>query len=604
MLGSLNWRSNGSFVRCKCEGAVLQPRSSDNPAIILLRSNPKETATSRFILLNEKIDALAKEIRERRLAEQEAHQQGEQLRVTLASIGDAVIATDATGLVTFMNAVAESLTGWTMLQSIGRPLSEIFHVVNEHTREIVENPVAKVAQQKTIVGLHNHTVLIAKNGIERLIDDSGAPIKDAAGKLIGVVLVFRDVTERKQVEQQRERLLGLEREARAQAELASRIKDDFLATVSHELRTPLNAIMGWANLMRRSKMPLEKVYDALEIIERNAQAQSQIINDILDVSRIISGRLQVEAKLNSLIPVIDAALDAVRPASEAKEIRLQLLVDPSTGPVLGDANRLQQIVWNLLTNAIKYTPKGGLVQIQLEQVDSNVELTVKDTGIGIKRDFLPFVFDRFRQADSATTRKVGGLGLGLAIVRHLVELQGGTVSAESEGEGQGATFKVRFPIAVVTGNFSQSPAELFREKEQPEQSPYEANLSGLRILAIDDEPDARALLEAVLSQCGADVKTAASSEEGLEIIKGWRPNVIVSDIGMPEEDGYRFIRRVRALPPEEGGDTPAAALTAYARAEDRLRVLSSGYQTHLPKPIEPAELAAAVASLAKRSGRR
>jgi PAS domain S-box-containing protein len=369
-------------------------------------------------------------------------------RVTLTSIGDAVIVTNAAGHVTFMNDMAQSLTGWTLEDAFRRPLAEIFQIVNERTRQAVESPVSKVAREGVVVGLANHTVLIAKDRTERPIDDSGAPIRDRGGAVVGVVLVFRDVSERKRGEEERARLFQLEQSARAQAEAANRSKDEFLATISHELRTPLTAILGWIRLVRT--MPLDPAMSSrgLETIERNAKAQAQLIDDLLDMSRIVSGRMQLDVRPAELVSVVHAALDSVRPAAEAKGIRLVENLDPTAGPVLGDATRLQQVVWNLLSNAIKFTPKAGRVEVRLERADSNVVITVRDTGQGIAPDFLPHLFERFSQAESRGAR-TAGLGLGLAIVRHLVELHGGTVVAESGGTDRGATFRVTLPLRAV-----------------------------------------------------------------------------------------------------------------------------------------------------------
>jgi PAS domain S-box-containing protein len=394
---------------------------------------------------------------------------------------------------------------------------------------------------------------------------------------------------------------------RSEAEEANRLKDEFLATVSHELRTPLNSMFGWIRMLRAGRVNEADKARALEIIDRNAQAQAQIIEDILDMSRIITGKLRLDLQPVELPLVIEAAVDSIRPAAEAREIKLQVLLDTKAGPVLGDPNRLQQIIWNLLSNSVKFTPKGGRVRVQLERINSHVEITVADTGHGISPEFLPHVFDRFRQADSSNTRAHGGLGLGLAVVRHLVELHGGTVSAASAGEGQGATFTVRLPLTVVRDTPDRLPSrakELFGDAREASWTlALPPDLTGVRVLIVDDEADARELLTAVIGQCGAEVAVAASAMEGLDTVREWQPQVIVSDIGMPDEDGYNFIRRVRTLPPEAGGNTPAAALTAYARMEDRVRALSAGYQTHVAKPVDPAELAAVVASLAGRTGR-
>ncbi|HZS08615.1 MAG TPA: ATP-binding protein, partial [Blastocatellia bacterium] len=396
-----------------------------------------------------------------------------------------------------------------------------------------------------------------------------------------------------------EQLLAREQAARSQAEEASRLKDDFLATVSHELRTPLNSILGWARMLRGGKLDAEAAARAMETIERNARSQAEIIEDILDVSRIITGRLRLDFQTVDLQPVIEAAIDSLRPAAEARGVRLQPVLDPQAGLVSGDPNRLQQVVWNLLSNAIKFTPRGGRVHVALERISSHIDVTVSDTGVGIRPEFLPYVFDRFRQADSSSTRTHGGLGLGLAIVRHLVELHGGAVTAESGGEGQGATFHVRLPLMTVrseTIGFTGRHLEA-SGKESPLLSD---SLKGVRVLVVDDEADARDLLTAALGQYGVEVMIAASAAEALSAVEVWRPDVLVSDIGMPVEDGYALIRRLRALTPECGGLIPAVALTAYARSEDRLRALSAGYQMHVAKPVDPAELAAVIASLAGR----
>ena len=408
--------------------------------------------------------------------------------------------------------------------------------------------------------------------------------------------------ERKRVEEERERLLARESELRAKAEEANRLKDEFLATVSHELRTPLTAIIGWSSLLRSGKLDEASSANGLETIERNAKAQSQLIEDLMDVSRVITGNLRLDVSPVNLISVVETAVDAVRLAAEAKAIRLQILLDPSAGPISGDSARLQQIIWNLLSNAIKFTPKGGRVQLRLERVNSHLEIIVSDTGQGVSPEFLPYVFDRFRQADAATTRRHGGLGLGLAIVRHLVELHGGTVRVDSPGEGQGATFTVSLPLMIVhrepDGEERRHP-----KAESAVETVCPPELDGLRVLVVDDEPDARRLLAIVLEQCGAEVTTAGSVPDALVAFGKSRPDVIVSDIGMPEEDGYSFIRQIRALPDNRGGRIPAAALTAYASAEDRKRALLAGFQLHVPKPVEPTELIAVVATLAGRTGR-
>jgi signal transduction histidine kinase/CheY-like chemotaxis protein len=402
--------------------------------------------------------------------------------------------------------------------------------------------------------------------------------------------------------EERELLLASEQAARRLAESNSRLKDEFLATVSHELRTPLTAIIGWTQLLRRG-VSEEITEHALEVIERNGAAQLHLVEDLLDVSRIISGKLRLDVQPVDLSTVIDAALDAVRPAATAKSIELHATLDSGAGVVAGDADRLQQIVWNLLNNAVKFTPEGGRIEVRVSRAGSGVEIAVADTGAGIEPEFLPYVFDRFRQADAKTTRTYGGLGLGLAIVRQLVELHGGTVSVASEGAQRGATFTVTLPAAPAT---LQSDA-LTRTQAATEAAPSgvepgRESLAGLRVLVVDDDADARELFARTLADCGAQTLTAASSAEALDALMRERPDVLLADIAMPEEDGYVLIGKVRALAPEGGGLTPAAALTAYARPEDRAKVLRAGFQIHLPKPVASAELIRVVASLAARVG--
>ena len=792
----------------------------------------------------------------------------EQLLITLKSIGDAVIATDERGRVTFMNEVAEDLTGWTTPEARGKDLGTVFKIINELTRAETENPVATVMREGMVVGLANHTLLIARDGRETPIDDSGAPIRDEDGNIAGVVLVFRDVTrrrqteelsqrlasivessedailgktlegiitnwnasaeklygysaaeaigrpvtmlvppdrpdevpgimeklkrgeriehfetkrvkkngevidialtispiknsmgaiigastiarditeqnraraavraneeryrafvvnsseaiwrfeleepipvnlspdeqinlcyehgylaecndamaqmygfksaeeivgarvsdllrrddpqneeylrafitsgyrlseaessetdkegnskhflnnlvgiiedgkllrawgtqrditERRQAEEERAQLLMREQVARLQAEKANRTKDEFLATLSHELRTPLTAMLGWTRMLRMNELDERTAAHALDTIERNAKAQAQLVEDLLDVSRIITGNLRLDVRPLDLVPVIEAALDSVRPAAEAKNIDLQISFAPLTGPVSGDPARLQQVAWNLLSNAVKFTPRGGRVRISLERVESQIEITVTDTGEGIRPEFLPFIFDRFRQADSSTTRVHGGLGLGLAIVRHLVELHGGTVQAESPGEGQGATFKVRLPLMAL-----QLPQSGRRNESAGGTHPASSDLpssrlEGLRLLVVEDERDARELIQAVLEKHGARVLAAGSAREALDALEQHEFDVLLSDIGMPGEDGYALIKQIRARPKEAGGQIPAAAVSAYVSEENRQMAIDAGFQLHIAKPLDPIDLIATVQALAENS---
>jgi PAS domain S-box-containing protein len=391
---------------------------------------------------------------------------------------------------------------------------------------------------------------------------------------------------------ERVRLYEAEQNARVEAETANRIKDEFLATLSHELRSPLNAILGWVVLVRQGKLDDEATARALETIEFSARSQNRMINDLLDVSRIITGKLQLNVHPLQPARVVESALEALRPAAEAKMMALKVELDSEAGPISADPDRLQQIVWNLLSNAIKFTPKGGQVGVSLRRVDSSVEISVSDTGAGIDPTFLPFVFERFRQADGSSRRKQGGLGLGLAIVRHLAESHGGTVSAKSDGEGKGATFVVRLPLS--TGRPITGPLAMARVGCSHIPG---FQLDALRILIVDDEPLARELVSRILAEERADVKTAASVAEALSILSGWIPDVLISDIEMPEADGYSLISEVRALP-DRRAQVPILALTAYARAEDKSRAIAAGFQMHIPKPVEPGHLVSAVASVA------
>lgn len=425
---------------------------------------------------------------------------------------------------------------------------------------------------------------------------------------VGVIIQVTDATEmatfRRQVIAMNEQLLlsaTRQHELTETAERANQLKDEFLATLSHELRTPLTSIVGWAEMLGTPKLDPVASLRAIEVIRRNARMQVQLVDDLLDHSRIITGKLRMSVQPVDLGTIIIAAVDGLRPAAEAREIRLQLQLDSPAGQVSGDPDRLQQVAWNLISNAIKFTPKGGRVLVRMERVESDVEVTVSDTGKGIATEFLPHVFDRFRQADATSTRAFGGLGLGLAIVRQLVELHGGTVRVESEGEGLGATFTVSLPLMAVRSAVSAAGSAQPEFKLPELECPPELN--GLRVLVVDDEVDTCELLQFILEGCGAQVKTASSAAAALEAVAEEVFDVLISDIGLPDEDGYSLIAKVRALGRERGGKVPAAAaLTGYAGEEDRIRVLQSGFQIHVPKPISPSELVAVVANLAGRTG--
>ncbi|HZS37031.1 MAG TPA: ATP-binding protein [Polyangia bacterium] len=413
------------------------------------------------------------------------------------------------------------------------------------------------------------------------------PVHDPSGAIREWVGTVTDITAHKIVDEERAHLLEREQAARADAESANRSKDEFLATLSHELRTPLNAMLGWAQLLRGNRLDEAGRTHALETIERSAKMQAQLVEDILDVSRIIAGKLRLHLHPVDLRAVTESALDAMRPAAESKQLTLALKLDASAVPVSGDGDRLEQVVTNLVSNAIKFTPRGGRVDVEVERGLHGI-IRVRDTGRGINRAFLPYVFDRFRQADAAITRAHGGLGLGLAIVRHLVELHGGAVLAESAGEGRGATFTVTVPVRSQVGD----PSEFIEDPTQLDEVP---TLGKVRVLVVDDEADARELLSLVLRQQGAEVREAGTAREALMTMKEWRPNVLVSDIGLPGENGYELIRRVRELGEEGGGAIPAVALTAYAGDEDSQRALLAGYQMHVAKPVEPDAFVSVVA---------
>ncbi len=679
------------------------------------------------------------------------------LSTALRSIGDGVIATDAHGRITLLNRVAEELTGWTTGEAIGRALEEVFRGLNEETREPFPSPVERVLRERKIIGLSNHTLLISRTGSETAIADSAAPIADDSGRLTGVVLVFRDVTDARRKQAQRDflheasivlgssldyretlsrlatlivprladwaavdlikpetgeleqvavwhrdprmrevaeqlrrryppdpneqagtyavvrsgkpllvadvtdtmlrtaardddhiallrqlevrsamiaplaiagltfgaitlvqaesarrydehdlsfavdlarraaiavdnaRLYAAEQQARELADNANRAKDEFLATVSHELRTPLNAIMGWTDLLMRGLEESKKTR-AIETIGRNATTMAQLIDDLLDVSRIISGKMRLDLKTLSAPDVVRAVIDSFRPSFEAKQVKLSSALESSVAPVLADGARLQQVVSNLLGNALKFTPRGGRVGVTVSQRQGMVEIAVSDTGKGIGPNFLPHVFDAFRQADGSMTRAHGGLGLGLAISHRLVEMHGGRLVAHSAGEGKGATFKLVLPALVAparAGSAAQTDGA---------GAPVDA---GLRVLVVEDDPDARELLQEVLGAAGCHVTAAAAVGDALEALEREHPDVLLSDIAMPDETGFDLIRKVRALPPEKGGNIPAAALTAYASLEDRRRVLQAGFMMHVPKPIVPDELLNVVGSLAR-----
>jgi len=510
------------------------------------------------------------------------------LSALIESADDAIISKTLEGIITSWNKGAERIFGYTADEVIGKPVTILIPPGQEDEEPAI---LARLRAGERIE--HYETIRVRKDGTRIHISLTVSPIKGPKGDIIGASKIARDITEQIQAHKELDA-------AYRQAEESSRLKEEFLATISHELRTPLSAILGWARMLRLGQLSEENAAKALDTIERNARAQAQLIDDLLDVSRIVTGKLRMDVRPSDPSSFIDAAVDAVRPAAEAKGVRMQKVMDTGLISIPGDPVRLQQVIWNLLSNAIKFTPRGGRVQIRSERVNSHLEIVVSDTGQGISPDFLPHVFDRFRQADQKTSRQHGGMGLGLAIVRHLVELHGGNVSAASDGEGKGSTFIVRLPISPIykvdaTGaRVHPAARDLLPANEATER------LDGLRILVVDDEPDTRDLLKQGLENCGANVRLAASAAEAVDSIVAEIPDMLISDIGMPGIDGYDLIRQIRGLPADAGGKIPAVALTAYTRVEDRLQALRAGYDMHVPKPVELAELVAVAASVVRR----
>jgi PAS domain S-box-containing protein len=540
------------------------------------------------------------------------------LAAIVDSSEDGIVSKTLEGIVTSWNKAAERLFGYTAQEMIGQSITKIIPPESQHEETEI---LAKIRAGERIE--RYEAVRIHKDGHRLYISLTISPVRDASGTIVGAAKIAHDITQArldeqalqqelqarkaaeaalrdsearlKQVITEREQLLQSERYARSEAERLSHIKDEFLATLSHELRTPLNAIQGWATLLRQPNIKPEDRDRGLEAIDRNVRAQAQIVSDLLDMSRIVSGKIHLEVQRISLHEVIHDAIEAVRASAEAKKLQIRTLLDSRVGLVRGDPNRLQQILWNLLSNAVKFTPSGGHIQVILERVDSHVEVVVEDTGIGIAPEFLPYVFERFRQADSATTRRHGGLGLGLSIVKTLVELHGGSVRVKSAGENQGTSFIFALPVSTVTDR------DVERQRLPVLADPLQAielpQLNGTSVLIVDDEPDGRLLMVRILEGRGAHVTAVASGPQALDLLQHESFDILVSDIGMPELDGYELIRRARSLDTSDKRPIPAIAVTAYARSEDRQRSLLAGYQMHLAKPIEAWELVAGIASL-------
>jgi PAS domain S-box-containing protein len=524
--------------------------------------------------------SLACEESERKRTETALRESEERYRRIVETSLEGIWSIDAEARTTYANPRLAEMLGYSIEELLGRNAFEFVHP-NNHT-------YSEAQWERRRHGFRDRQefLFVRRDGSPLWVASSSSPFYDAEGRFAGAFAMMTDITELKRAEAEREEVLARERAARAEAEAANRIKDEFLATVSHELRTPLNAMIGWIHLLRAGGLDAATTDRALATIERNIRSQAQIIDDILDVSRIIRGSLALNVQPVDLAAVLHQVVESLRPAAQGKGIAVHTTVDSTVSPVNGDPDRLQQVVWNLLSNAIKFTPAGGRVEARLEQQEGGLRLRVADTGQGIAPEFLPHVFERFRQADSSTTRIHGGLGLGLAIVRHLVELHGGTVTAESAGEAQGARFTVTLPAALPVPAAPEPPAAEPSPGERSEPS----SLGGRRLLVVDDDADTREAIGFLLLRAGAVVETVASAREALAAIERSRPDVLIADIGMPGEDGYELIRQVRALPPERGGRMPAVALTAYARPEDRERALAAGYEEHVAKPVEPEKL--------------
>jgi PAS domain S-box-containing protein len=510
----------------------------------------------------------------------------------LQAAPDAMLVVDTNGTIVFANEQTVKLFGYDRPNELnGQPIEVLVpeRVRNAHVKHRSSYLLAPyprpMLSANTGVDLYGRR----KNGEEFPVEISLSPVEMETGVL--VCAAIRDISVR--------------RSWQKAAEDANRIKDEFLATLSHELRTPLTSILGWTTVLASKTLDADSTNRAIHSIMRSARQQASLIDDLLDMSRIITGKLRLTVEPVALTPVVEAAVDAIRPAASAKSIGLEVVLDSSDIVVPGDHARLQQIVWNLMSNAVRYTPKGGHILVTLERIDSKAEVTVKDSGRGISPSFLPYVFDRFRQADSTTTRATGGLGLGLAIVRHLVDLHGGTVEAQSEGENRGATFRVRLPIRPIAATRGRATPAL-TEKPRPSDADVARtvpiDLRGVVVLVVDDDEATREALQALISLRGGQTVGAASVAEALDFLAKNHPDVLICDIGMPEEDGYSLIRQVRLRSAADGGRTPAIALTAYARAEDRTRALLAGFQTHVAKPAEPTELLAVVAALVGRTG--
>jgi PAS domain S-box-containing protein len=529
------------------------------------------------------VSKIARDVTDRRRLESV----GQHFAAIVASSEDAIASKDLNGIVTSWNGAAERMFGYSASEMVGKSIRKI--IPDDRQRE-EDTVLSRIRRGERVE--HFETVRQRKDGSLVSVSLTVSPIRGPDGTILGASKIARDISDRERAERERQRLLAVAQEA-------SRLKDEFLATLSHELRTPLNAIVGYVRMMQSDLLTGEKRKRAMDTVARNVTSLAQIVEDVLDVSRIISGKLRLDIQRVDLAPIVQSALETVRPAADVKGVHLVTIVDPRTPAVSGDPERLQQILWNVLSNAVKFTGRGGKVQVRLEQVNSHIEITVSDTGAGISPEFLPHVFDRFRQADGGMDRASGGLGLGLAITRHLVELQGGRIFASSEGIGNGSTFRIELPCRIADA------AAAVETREHP-RSPTDEHhiavpqLNGTRILAVDDDRDALALIQEILEATGATVTTADTGGDALAALERTIPDVLLADLGMSPMTGFELIERVRQSDNPRIRAVPAAALTAYARSEDRTKALLSGFQLHLAKPVDPGELMAAMAALARR----
>ncbi|WP_168192392.1 ATP-binding protein [Chroococcidiopsis sp. TS-821] len=488
--------------------------------------------------------------------------------------------------IVFVNPAFSQMTGYAIEEVLGKTPRLLQGAKTD--RKVLRN-----LRQHLLKGIpfHGEAINYHKDGTEFFVEWNITPIRNINHSITHFIAIQRDITARKLMEQERDRLLQREQAMRTEAEAANRVKDEFLATLSHELRTPLTPILGWSKLLQSNKLPEAKLQEALASIEQHAKRQAQLVDDLLDISRIIQGKLTLNLTAVSLVTPISEALETVRLAAEAKSIQIKTTLNATVGQVMGDAGRLQQVIWNLLSNAIKFTPESGLIEIVLERVERYAQITISDNGQGIHPDFLPYVFDRFRQEDSSITRRFGGLGLGLAISRQIIEAHGGTIAVQSPGVGQGATFTIKLPLIATP---QKSPANT--ELPKPD-----LDLSHTKVLVVEDDAGTQEFVTFVLEQHRAQVTRASTATDALNTLPRFQPDLLIIDIGLPQIDGYTLMRQIRNLSAEQGGQIPAIALTAYASDRDRQQALAAGFQKHLPKPIEPYDLVAVVAELTTRT---